>query len=100
VTLRGYAEDEQVVDVSAPAATFVASSEKLTPELRVTLDGRAVQSVEINLLFAGVPVPAGEHRLVFARRIGRGWWGVSGFALLLLVASSVIEARRPMSYRP
>src|SRR5439155_21036990 len=39
VTLRRYAEDEQRVEVHAPAGTFLASSEKLTPELRVTIDG-------------------------------------------------------------
>jgi hypothetical protein len=94
VTLRSYADDEQVVDVTAPASTLLASSEKLTPELRVTVDGRAVEPVEINVLFTGVPLPAGNHRVVFTRRLGRGWWGVAGVALLLLVALSVVDGRR------
>ena len=96
VTLRDYGDDEQVIDVAAPAKTLLASSEKLTPELRVTVDGRVVQPVEINVLFAGVPVPAGNHRVVFTRRLGRGWWLMSGIALLLLVALSVSELRRPV----
>src|ERR1019366_1970044 len=58
VSLRSYATNEQVIDVAAPAKTFLASSEKLTPELQVTVDGSVVQPVEINVLFAGVPVPA------------------------------------------
>ena len=86
VTLRSYADDEQVVDVSAPAGTLLASSEKLTPELGVTIDGRAVKPVEINMLFAGVPVPPGEHRVVFQRRIGRGWWPVAAVSALLAIA--------------
>jgi hypothetical protein len=97
VALRSYAEDEQIVDVDAAGRSFVASSEKLTPELAVTLDGRAVRPVEINLLFAGVEVPAGRHTLVFTRRIGRGWWGVSFAALgmfVLLSAADLIAARR------
>lgn len=94
VTLRSYENDEQVVDVVAAQNTFVASSEKLTPELRVTLDGRETTPVEINMLFAGVHVPAGRHRLVFSRRIGRGWWPVSGVALVLLAGLSIAEARR------
>src|SRR5258708_29231413 len=74
VTLRRYEDAEQEVDVMAPASTLLASSEKLTPELRVTVDGREVKPVEINMLFAGVPLRAGTHRLLFSRRIGpRGW---------------------------
>jgi hypothetical protein len=91
VTLRSYADDEQVVDVVAPAKTLLASSEKLTPELRVTVDGRIVEPVQINVLFAGVPIPAGDHRVVFSRRLGRGWWWVAGVALVLLAALSILE---------
>src|SRR5207244_5062229 len=81
VVLRTYAEDEQVMDVSAAGDAFLESSEKLTPELQVTVDGREAKPVLINALFAGVPVPAGNHRVIFTRRIGRGWWGWSGIAL-------------------
>jgi hypothetical protein len=94
VTLRSYADDAQVVDVSAPAKTLLASSEKLTPELRVTVDGRVVEPVQINVLFAGVPIPAGDHRVIFTRRLGRGWWWLAGVALVLLVVLSVVDARR------
>src|SRR5436305_6730836 len=41
VALRSYAEDEQVIDVRAPGRALLESSEKLTPELRVTVDGAA-----------------------------------------------------------
>src|SRR4029079_7295251 len=93
VTLRGYADDEQVVDVSAPAKTLLASSEKLTPELGVTIDGKAATPVEINMLFAGVPVPPGEHRVVFTRRVGRGWWPVAGLSALLAIALVALDLR-------
>jgi len=94
VTLRRYGDDEQVIDVSAPAKTLLASSEKLTPELRVTVDGHVVDPVQINVLFAGVPIPAGDHRVVFTRRLGRGWWWVASVALVLLVALSAFDKRR------
>lgn len=93
VTLREYHDDQQVVDVVAPANTLLASSQKLTPELRVTVDGRTVEPIEINILFAGVPVPAGNHRVVFTERLGRGWWWLSGIALALLAALAVFDAR-------
>jgi hypothetical protein len=91
VSLRSYATNEQVIDVAAPAKTFLASSEKLTPELQVTVDGAVVQPIEINVLFAGVPVPAGNHRVVFSRRLGRGWWPLAAIALVLLVGLSVFD---------
>ncbi len=100
VTMRSYADDAQVIDVAAPAKTLLASSEKLTPELRVTVDGHVVDPVQINVLFAGVPIPAGDHRVIFTRRLGRGWWGPAGVALVLLMALSVFDARRVTSGSP
>jgi hypothetical protein len=101
VALRSYADNEQVIDVSAPAKTLLASSEKLTPELRVTVDGRVVEPVQINVLFAGVPIPAGDHRVIFTRRLGRGWWWIAGVALVLLVGLSLMDrvkkTRAPLS---
>lgn len=94
VVLKSYREDEQRVEVRAPAGTFLASSEKLTPELRVTIDGRPAKPVEINLLFAGVQVPPGDHLVVFSRRIGRGWWPLSAAAALLAIALSITDAVR------
>ncbi|HEX3578722.1 MAG TPA: hypothetical protein VHY33_09180, partial [Thermoanaerobaculia bacterium] len=94
VTLRSYQDDEQIVDISAPAKTLLASSQKLTPELGVTVDGRDVDPIQINVLFAGIPIPAGSHRVVFIERLGRQWWLVSGIALLLLIALSIVDARR------
>ena len=94
VVLREYAEDRQLVEVHANGPAFLASSEKLTPELRVTVDGRDVEPVEINMLFAGVPVPAGAHQVVFWRRIGRGWWWISALAAIACAALSIIDVVR------
>jgi hypothetical protein len=87
VTLTKYAPDEQRVVAESLAPFFLASSEKLTPELRVTIDGKAVKPIEINMLFAGTVVPAGRHEIVFERRIARGWWWspIAGLAALLVV---------------
>ena len=92
VKLIRYAEDEQRIEVTGP--TFLASSEKLTPELRATIDGRDAKPVEINMLFAGLHVPAGKHELVFSRRIGRGWWWISALAAIAALALSVIDVVR------
>ena len=95
VVVRRYEDDRQEVVVRSPSPTFLASSEKLTPELRVTIDGRAARPVEINMLFAGVPVPAGDHLIVFSRRLGRGWWWLSGLAAAAGLILAVSDAVRP-----
>ena len=91
VKLLSYAEDQQKIEVDGP--TFLASSEKLTPELRVTIDGREAKPLEINMLFAGVRVPAGKHEVIYSRRIGRGWWWVAAIAVIASVALSVIDLK-------
>jgi hypothetical protein len=92
VRLLRYAEDQQLMKVVGP--TFLASSEKLTPELRVSIDGHDAKPVEINMLFAGVPIPPGTHDVIFSRRIGRGWWWLSGLAALACLALSIIDVVR------
>jgi hypothetical protein len=94
VTLASYAPDEQRVVTESDAPFYLASSEKLTPELRVTLDGRATRAIETDSLFAGVQVPAGKHELVFTRRIGRGWWWTAIVGALLWVVVAVREVTR------
>jgi hypothetical protein len=91
VSLKSYASARQQLATDAPSPFFLASSEKLTPELRVTIDGNAATPVEINGLFAGVPVPAGQHEVVFARNLARGWWWLAIAGVLALLASAVLR---------
>ncbi len=73
---------------------LLASSEKLSPELRVDVDGKAVNAIRINGLFAGVPLAGGEHTIRFTRRIGRGWWVPSFIAMALVAAAGIFERGR------
>lgn len=93
VTLARYAPDEQRLIAESSSPFFLASSEKLTPELRVTIDGKDVKPIETNMLFAGVMVPTGKHEIVFERRIARGWWWTPSVGLIALVI--VTFWRRP-----
>jgi len=92
LSLTRYAPDDQRIATDSAAPFLLASSEKLTPELAITIDGHAAKPVEINALFAAVEVPAGQHRVVFSRLLGRGWWWatiVGGIAWLLVALLEV-----------
>jgi hypothetical protein len=94
VTLTHYAPDEQRVTTESAAPFFLASSEKLTPELAITIDGAATRVVKTDMLFAGVPIPAGKHEVIFSRRIGRGWWWSFWAGLILLVGATLVDLTR------
>ncbi|HEV7767589.1 MAG TPA: hypothetical protein VGQ76_21490 [Thermoanaerobaculia bacterium] len=99
VTLTHYAPNEQRVTTQSSAPFYLASSEKLTPELRVTIDGRAVRAIETDMLFAGVTIPAGKHEVVFSRRIARGWWWIAALGLALwlgfVIGGVLTSSRQP-----
>jgi hypothetical protein len=89
-----YGDSRQELAVASSSPWFLASSEKLTPELRITIDGAEAKIVPINILFAGVSVPSGRHTIVFERRIGRGWWWVAGLGVLAFFGIAFSELRR------
>jgi hypothetical protein len=93
-TLTHYAPDEQRIATESAAPFFLASSEKLTPELAITIDGKPARAIRSDMLFAGVPVPAGKHEVVYQRRIGRGWWWTPWVGLVLLAIAIVMGRRR------
>lgn len=94
VDLLRYEPDRQHMRVEASEPAFVASAEKLTPELRIEIDGRPARPIQINSLFAGVVVPAGRHEVIFSRRIGRGWWWPSALAVLAIVVVAAFEVAK------
>ena len=87
VTLAHYAPAEQRVTTESDTPFFLASSEKLTPELQITIDGKRARAIETDMIFAGVTVPAGRHEVVFSRQLARGWWWVSIVGVVLWSAS-------------
>jgi hypothetical protein len=91
VQLVSYKPAEQRIRTDASSTMFLASSEKLTPELRITIDGKTTRPIEINTLFAGIVVPGGHHEVIFERRIGRGWWPSAILAALAIVVIGSAE---------
>ena len=89
-----------VVRTESEVPFLLASSEKVTPELEVRVDGEVITPETINGLFVGVPLEAGEHTVELERRIGRGWWPVSfggmvGAAIFILADRRLRNRGRP-----
>jgi len=93
VRIVNYSAGEAELETSSKVPFLLASSEKLTPELRVMIDGEVANTVEINGMFTGVAVGSGEHSVRFDRRIGRGGWAPALIGLLMLGAGTGWEAR-------
>ncbi len=91
VRLQRYSDAEQRIATESARPFFLASSEKLTPELSVRIDGNTAKPVQINGLFAGVQVAAGKHTVMFSRRIGRGWWWPSALSAAALLVIAVLR---------
>lgn len=89
-----YGVADQAIDTDAPAPFLMATSEKLNPELRVFVDGKRVEPLKINTMFAGVPVDAGTHRVELRRRTGGVWWIPSALAAVALFAIAIVDRRR------
>jgi hypothetical protein len=68
-------------------ATVVSVSQQALPGWTVTIDGDRVDVVEVDGLFLGVSVPAGEHEIVFTYRSP---WLVTTLVLSLAATAATI----------
>jgi uncharacterized membrane protein YfhO len=70
------------------------------PGWQASLNGRPVDILPVDILFRAVPVPAGEHTLVYEfkpRSVYLGA-GISGLALLALVVGLVVTFRKQLAF--
>lgn len=65
----------------APPGGLLVAARTFDPSWTATVDGRRVESLRADGFLTAVPVPAGEHEIVFAYRSGRM---LAGLALTLL----------------
>lgn len=94
VRVTAYTASSARIETRSSTPFLLATSEKLTPDLRVSVDGRSVSPIEINGLFAGVLVGEGTREVRLERRIGRGLWLPSALGVVLLGVGAVYERRR------
>lgn len=84
VTIVDYADTSVEIDVEAPQAGIVVLHDLFYPGWEATVDGRREPVLRANLLFRGVEVPAGHHRVKFCFR-------PLSLTNLLAAASSVLH---------
>lgn len=88
-----YRPSLQAVRTRSKVPFLFVSSEKVTPELRVSVDGRRVKPLTVNAMFAAVPIEPGDHVVVFSRRVGRGLWLLSLGAAVAVVATGFLQRK-------
>src|SRR5262249_25635900 len=91
--------DRQSLRVRAASDVFLVVADAWFPGWTARLDGRVVPIQRVDLLFRGVPVPAGTHQLTFAYA-PEGWALACGVALtgwviaLAIAVAILLEWRR------
>jgi hypothetical protein len=96
VRIARYDPERVEVEVKAAAEGYLVLSDTYYPGWEVTLDGRPARLLRANLMFRGVYLPPGEHRVVFTYtpwtwRVGLG---ISVATALLLLAGGATGWRR------
>jgi hypothetical protein len=91
-----YSAGELEIETEAPGASLLVVTDSYYPGWRASVDGRPAPLLRTNLLFRGVPVPAGNHRvrLWFDPLSVRLGFALSAVALLANLGGLALYARR------
>jgi hypothetical protein len=90
VQLREHVADRVVLDVQGPAPAFLVLNDAYYPGWTATIDDQPAAILPANVMFRGVHVPAGEHRVVFRYR-PTGWrWAQVAVGMSLALAVLVV----------
>ena len=90
-----YSAGELEIETEAPGASLLVVTDSYYPGWRASVDGRPAPLLRTNLLFRGVPVPAGSHRvrLWFDPLSVKLGFAVSAVALAANLAGLVLYGR-------
>ena len=87
-TIVSYAPERVEIKTSLASPGWLVLLDTYYPGWQATVDGQPVEIIRANLHFRTVPVPEGEHTVLFEfkpRSVQIGAW-VTGITLLLVVA--------------
>lgn len=89
-TVREYGTQRVVVEAeTGPGGGVLVLTDAYYPGWQVTVDGALATAYPTNVAFRGVPLPPGEHTVVFAYRPGSFVLGVAGSLLGLLLLAGM-----------
>ena len=91
-TIVSYAPNEVTLSVSGERPGLLFVSEIYHPSWRASVDGKEVPIYRMNVAFRAVPMPAGQHELVFRYRSSELWIGGTTSAATLLLTLTAIGA--------
>ena len=90
-----YAAEEVVIRIHSDRPGLLVLSDAYYPGWQATVDGEAAPIYPTNVLFRGVPVPAGEHAVIFTYAPS-GWplgWGLAAAGALLMAGLGVLSVQ-------
>jgi hypothetical protein len=98
-TIAAYGDTEIVVAATAARQGLLVLGDQFYPGWQAEVDGRPVEIVRTNHVLRGVPLPAGEHLVVFRFMPASLWTGAAlslagaVVLLLLLVFAGLVDRR-------
>ncbi|HEY6931368.1 MAG TPA: hypothetical protein VJA66_16980, partial [Thermoanaerobaculia bacterium] len=98
VLVRLRSPERLVVDVSAPAATWLFVLRGFWDYRTVRVDGHPAEVVPAQIAFSAVAVPAGEHRVDWQEALPAGT--ISWFGPILFLIALVVVLRKTARIRP
>lgn len=97
IEIKRHDPEEVELRVAPKDDRLLILADEYSPDWKATVDGREVTVHRVNLWMRAVPVPSGEHTVVFTYRPTAAMWGLglSGAGLLAIAALWIASLRRP-----
>jgi hypothetical protein len=91
--------EEVRIRTQSAGPKLLVLTDRYDPNWRVEIDGRAAQARQVNYLFRGVAVPAGEHLVRWSYRPISFCWGsaISAVTLVTLLGLVLAKSRHPLT---
>jgi hypothetical protein len=83
-TVEALEQNSLALAIRAPRPGIVVVNETFYPGWKATLNGEDARLFQVNHMFRGLLVPAGEHRIEMVYRPGKVLFGLAVFALTIL----------------
>ncbi len=97
IEIKRHDPEEVELRVAPKDDRLLVLADEYSPDWKATVDGREVTVHRVNLWMRAVPVPSGEHKVVFTYQPAAAKWGLglSGAGLLAIAALWLSSLRRP-----